>query len=230
MAGTTSRTLHSISCCNDILVKYKTAVPRARRTCSDRDDPLSAWTSHYRLTDTKHKKVSYLVAHMLKPLVKGFLAAVLFDALILNAWANNLVVEPPAGNWNKVQELSPGASLTVVLKQGEAVQGDFVRLSAEAIFLRVDANERVISTEGVSQVIVARPGSRQRRAVMYGAIFFGVGFGLGIMGTKIAISKPSAGDFVSGGIEMGAGIGGIAAALASLHKPAPRDEVIYRAK
>ncbi len=167
---------------------------------------------------------------MLKPLVKGFLAAVLFVALILNAWANDLIGEPPAGNWNKVQELSPGASLTVVLKHGVAVQGDYVRLSADAIFLKVDANERVFSKEGVSQVIVARPGSRQRRAVKYGAVFFGVGFGLGMMGTKIAISKPSAGDFVSGGIEMGAGIGGIAAALASIHKPAPREEVIYRSK
>jgi hypothetical protein len=139
-------------------------------------------------------------------------------------------MEPPAGNWNKVQDLSPGVSLTVVLKRGEVAHGNFVRLSADSLFLKVDANEQAFSREGISQVIVSRPGSRQRRAATYGGVFFGIGFGLGWLAEEVAVSKPSAGAIVGSGMLAGASIGGIAAALASIRKPGPREEVIYRSK
>ncbi len=158
--------------------------------------------------------------------------ALLFLMIIPTAWAGSFEIAPPGGNWNKVQSIPQGSQLTVKLKFGETIEGDFVSLAEDTILLKVLDRDQTYPKDAVSEIRLMRQGSRLKNAAIAGGILFGVGFGLGYAGAAYIADQDSmpAGERAAAGAGIGAITGGVAAAIALAHRPALRSELIYQAR
>jgi hypothetical protein len=163
---------------------------------------------------------------------KIFVPALSFLIAVSSAWAESLVISPPSGNWNKVQGLPPNTNVTMELKQGEQINGEFIALTEDAITVKEFSREKTYPKAAVARILWMRPGSRARNAAIAGGIFFGLGFGLGYAGAAKIADQDSmpAGERASVGAAVGGLIGGAAAAIAAAHRPGPRGELIYQAR
>ncbi len=161
------------------------------------------------------------------------LASVLLLLMIIsNARAANFEVGPPGGNWNKVQILPLKADITIELKRGGEISGEFIRLTEDSILFTEYGREKSCLKNMVSRVLWMRPGSRLRKAGIVGGIFFGLGFGLGYASAANVADQNSmpAGERAAVGAGIGALIGGAAAVISIAHRPGPRSELVYRAR
>ena len=163
---------------------------------------------------------------------KAIASTLLVFMIISTAWAGNIEIPPPGGNWNKVQSLPAKAEVTIQLKRGGEITGEFIRLSEDSILLREAGIEQAYLKDLVAKVLWLHPGSRAKQAGIVGGIFFGIGFGLGYASAAYIADQNSmpAGERASAGAAIGAFIGGTAAAISLAHRPAPRGELVYRAK
>jgi hypothetical protein len=162
---------------------------------------------------------------------KTIVIALILFVTFSNAWAENLVVAPP-GNWNKVQSLPTNTKITIEMKYGEEVSGEFVRLAEDSIVVKEFEREKVFPRNAVALIKRMKPGSRARNAAISGGIFFGIGFGLGYAAAPGIADQDDlpGGERVSAGAGVGALIGGAAAAISLMHRPSARGEVIYKAR
>jgi hypothetical protein len=111
--------------------------------------------------------------------MKKTITAALLSLLILsNGWAQDVTIAP-AGNWNKVQDLPAKTNAIVELKHAGSVEGEFVRLTGDALVVKELERERTFPKDSVAAVRQMRPGSRAKKAAIAGGILFGIGFGLG---------------------------------------------------
>jgi hypothetical protein len=165
--------------------------------------------------------------------MRKILAVILFFlTTISHARANSFEVAPPPGNWNKVQSLPTNTNITIELKYGEEVSGEFVRLAEDSIVVKEFEREKVFPRHAVARIKWMKPGSRARNAAIIGGIFFGIGFGLGYAGAAYVADQNSmpAGERAAAGAAIGGLIGGAAAAISMAYHPGPRGEVIYKAR
>ena len=157
----------------------------------------------------------------------------LLIAAVSSAMAADSTSGPPKGNWAKVQALPIGEQLTIDLKQGETIQGEFLRLQEDSITLAADGKERVYPKSDVSEVRVLHRGSRKKNAAIAGGVLFALGFALGYAaGPYIADMEPSqmsAGERVGAGAVFGAIFGGAGAGIAAAVRPGEKQTAIYRA-
>jgi hypothetical protein len=118
------------------------------------------------------------------------------------------------------------------MKNGVVIDGEFVQLNGDSVSLKVDSSERLIPRGAVSRIDLVKPGSRLKRAAIAGGVLFGIGFAIGCAGAAHAADQNSmsAGERVQVGAGVGAVMGGIAAAIASIPRPGPHQEVIYRSR
>lgn len=163
---------------------------------------------------------------------KVFSVALFLLMTISHARANSVEVAQPPGNWNKVQSLPINTNITVELKYGDEVSGEFVRLAENSIVVREFEREKVFPRNAVALIKWMKPGSRVRNATIIGSIFFGIGFGLGYASAARAADQNDmpAGERVGVGAGVGGLLGGGAAAISLAHRPGLRGEVIYRAR
>lgn len=163
---------------------------------------------------------------------KGFAIALLFSMMISHAWAENFEAAPPPENWNKVQSMPPNTNITLELKYGGEVSGEFIRLTEDSILINEYAREKIYPKNEVARVKWLRPGSRARNAAVIGGIVFGIGFGLGYAGATHAADRNDmpAGERAVVGVGVGGLLGGATAAFSLLHRPGLRGETIYRAR
>ena len=119
----------------------------------------------------------------------------------------------------------------IELKHGGGISGEFMGLTEDFILLKEYAREKTYPKDAVAQVKWMRPGSRARNAAILGGIFLGIGFGLGYAGAPDLTDQnhPPAGERAAVAAGMGAGLG-VAAAIALVHRPGLRGEVIYKTK
>ena len=159
--------------------------------------------------------------------------ALLFLMMISNAWADSFEVVPPPGNWNKVQSLPLNANITIELRLGGEISGEFIRLTEDSILLKEEyGREKTYLKDAVARVKWMRPGSRARNAAITGGIFFGIGFGLGYASAAYVADQNDmpAGERAAAGAGVGGLLGGAAAAISLVHRPGLRGEVIYKAR
>jgi hypothetical protein len=163
---------------------------------------------------------------------KAFAVALLFLMMITHVWAESLEIAPPSGNWNKVRSLPQNTNITIELKYGDEISGEFIRLTEDSILLKEYAREKTYPKDAVAKVKWMRPGSRARNAAIIGGIFFGIGFGLGYASAAYVADQNDmpAGERAAVGAGVGGLLGGAAAAISLVHRPGPRGEVIYRAR
>jgi hypothetical protein len=163
---------------------------------------------------------------------KAIASILLVLIVVSTASAGNLEILPPSGNWNKVQSLPAKADITVELRHGGEVTGEFVRLTEDSVLLKEAGIEQNYRKEMVAKVLWLHPGSRAKRAGIVGGIFFGIGFGLGYASAATIADQNSmpAGERAAAGAAIGATIGGIAAAISLAHRPGPKSELVYRAR
>ncbi len=163
---------------------------------------------------------------------KSLTSILLVFVMLSNAWAGSVEIQPPGGNWNKVQSLPARADITVELKRGGTISGEFVRLTEDSILLQEDGTERTYLKDLVARVQWMRPGSKAKVAGIAGGILFGIGFGLGYASAATIADQNSmpAGERAQVGAVMGAVFGGAAAAISLAHHPSPRSELVYRAR
>jgi hypothetical protein len=163
---------------------------------------------------------------------KAFAVALLFLMMISHSWADSFEVAPPPENWNKVQSLPLSTNITIELKHGGEISGEFIRLTEDSILLKEYAREKTYPKNAVARVTWMRPGSRARNAAIIGGIFFGIGFGLGYAAAPNIADQNNmpAGERASAGAAVGGLMGGAAAAISLAHRPSTRSEVIYRAR
>jgi len=156
----------------------------------------------------------------------------LFLMMISRAWADSFEVAPPPGNWNKVQSLPTNTNITMELKNGEKVSGEFVRLTEDSIVVTEFEREKVFARNAVALIKWMKPGSRARNAAIIGGIFFGIGFGLGYASAAYVADQNDmpAGERAAAGAGVGGLLGGAAAAISLVHRPGLRGEVIYKAR
>jgi hypothetical protein len=163
---------------------------------------------------------------------KAFAVVVLLLTMTSHAWADSFEVAPPPENWNKVQSLPPNTNITIELKHGGELSGEFMRLTEDSILINEYAREKTYPKNAVARVKWMQPGSRARNAAIIGGIVFGVGFGLGYAAAAYAADQNDmpAGERATVGAGVGGLFGGAAAAISLLHRPGLRGEVIYRAR
>jgi len=163
---------------------------------------------------------------------KPIVIAVLLLLVGSNSWAKDITTAIPPGNWNKVQGLSQDANISIELRNGLEIDGEFVGLSEDSIILKDYGTERRYPQKAVVKIKLMRPGSRTRNAAIVGGAVFGAGFGIGYAGAASMMDKNSAtaGERAQIGALMGSLWGGVAAAIAAAHRPGPRGELIYLAK
>jgi hypothetical protein len=163
---------------------------------------------------------------------KTFAGALLFLLMIPHGWAQSLEVAPPSGNWNKVQSLPTNTNITLELKYGEEVNGEFVRLADDSIVVKEFEREKAFPKNAVALIKWMKPGSRARNAAIIGGISLGVGFGLGYVGASNLTDQndPPAGERAMAGVFLGFLLGGEAAAIALAYRPGLRGGVIYKAR
>jgi hypothetical protein len=159
-------------------------------------------------------------------------AVALFLMMISCAWADSIGVAPPPENWNKVQSLPLNANITINLKNGEEISGEFIGLTEASILLKEYAREKTYHKNVIVRIQWMRPGSRARNAAMMGGIFGGIGFGLGYAIAAYAADQDHmpTGERAAVGAGVGGVLGGAAAAISLAHSPGLRSEVIYRAR
>ncbi len=164
--------------------------------------------------------------------LRSSVGAFLISLMASNVWASDFAGTPPAGNWNKVQTLAQGTHLSVEEKNGLVLDVNFLRLTDDSLIVNEDGKERAIPKGRVSTVDLLQPSSRQKNAAIVGAIFFGAGFGIGCAAAAYIADENSAtaGERVQAGALMGSVWGGIAAAIAALHRPGLHHEELYRAR
>ena len=163
---------------------------------------------------------------------KAFAVALLFLMMISHAWADSFEVAPPPENWNKVQSLPLNTNITIELKHGGEISGEFMRLTEDSILLKEYAREKTYPKDAVARVKWMRPGSRARNAAIIGGILFGIGFGLGYASAPYAADQNDmpAGERAAVGAGVGGLFGGAAAAISLVHRPGLRGEVIYKTR
>lgn len=137
----------------------------------------------------------------------------------------------PAGSWNRVMSIAPGADIRVK-RQGvkKRISGKLAGASEDAIQINGQAGVTSIPKSDVEQVSVAR--KRKTRNALLGAAIGG-GVGAGVMGGIAAAGQREGADedwtgiFAVGGLVLGAVIG-LPLGLASGSGYAPVYEVARR--
>lgn len=163
---------------------------------------------------------------------KAFGVAWLFFMMTSHVFAGGFEAAPPPGNWNKVQILPLNTSITIELKHGAEISGEFMRLTEDSILVKEYARERIFPRDAVARIKWLKPGSRARNAAIAGGIFFGIGFGLGFASAAYVADQNymASGERAAVGAGIGGLLGGAAAAISLLHRPGPGHEVIYRSR
>jgi hypothetical protein len=136
--------------------------------------------------------------------------ALSFLMVISSAWADSYALAPPTGNWNKVQSLPLNTNITLVLKYGEEISGEFISLTEDSITVKELSREKTYPKTAVARIMWMRPGSRARNAAIAGGVLFGIGFGLGYAGAAQIADQNSmpAGERASVGAAFGGLMGG----------------------
>ena len=163
---------------------------------------------------------------------RAFTIALIFIAMASNVLADEFEVAPPVGNWNKVQGLLLNSNITIELKQGGKMDGAFMRLTEDSVYLKEYVREEAYAKADILRVYWMRPGSRARNAAILGGILFGIGFGVGYAAAPKAADQNNmpAGERAAAGAAIGGLLGGAAALISLAHRPGPRSEVIYRSR
>lgn len=132
----------------------------------------------------------------------------------------------PPGNWGKVESLTQGTEISVKMRFGDKMKGEYMGLDAEAIHLNIDRQQRTYPKKDIGEIRLLNVSDSNLNGVLTG---FAVGaIPLGILFGKYAESET--GEGARGaliGVAMGGGIGALVGYLwDNLDKGS---ELIYRA-
>ncbi len=160
------------------------------------------------------------------------ITVVILMLAVSNAWPADLDSLPYPGSWAKVMTLLEGEPVTVTLKQGDKINGEFLRLDQESIALTVSKQERVYPKPAVSEVRRVEGGSKKKNAAIAGAALCAVGLGIGYAAAPYIADQDTmpAGERITVGLGVGAIWGGIAAGIAALSTQRRHEAVLYRAQ
>lgn len=142
---------------------------------------------------------------------------------------------PVPGHWEKVDSLSPGTGLTLIMKSGDRIDGPYAGGDPEALHLRRDDGSLLsVPRIAVRRIVAAqKTDDRLLNGTLTGtAIGFGAGFLLSAAyNAKETASGPiwdgeAVGTYVGFGI-LGAGVGALTGALCD--KAVKQEVVLYQA-
>ena len=128
---------------------------------------------------------------------------VLACLLAIPAWAQVI-----PGRWEKVEALKLGSQITMDLKSGDRIEGNFEGLSPSEISLRTGSAQAAIPRSEIQKITTRQHDRRWDSALL------GAGIGAGIGGIVIA-RRPPASDPIAlvatGAVAIGAGLGALVA-------------------
>ncbi len=125
------------------------------------------------------------------------------------------------GSWEALNSLHAGQRVEVIETSLKEHQGTFVSVSDEAIQLREGSTDEPIKKENVMRVTALDKGHHGRNALIFGALGFGIGAGIGA-------AAGSGKEFGVVLVPFGAGIGLAGGAIVGAALPS--HDTIYRAK
>ena len=129
------------------------------------------------------------------------------------------------GWWEKLDALQPGQQITVTLKRGDRIDGDFQSSSPDEISL-VTRSGRLLTALKIPKVDVEQVSSREADSLLTGGTLIGAGVGFAFGLTSLATADSAKGPLIGSAIT--AGIGAlIGLAIDIAHK---RSEIVYKAK
>ena len=152
----------------------------------------------------------------------------LVSALLLSLCSASLLgADTPEEAWGNLNQLRGGQKIQVVHKNLKSQEGEFLRLSDEAIFFRVKVDDVSVPRDEVLRVTLQAGHRRLRGALLGMLVGGGIGLAVGAaQDSKYNCSDPSS-DYcyhkITGGV-IGLGIGAAAGAAVP-----PRYPTIYRA-
>ncbi len=132
----------------------------------------------------------------------------------------------PPGNWNAVELLQKGTSISLRMTSGDRMEGKFHALEAEGIRLIVDGQERILPKSGVAEIRQLHVGDSKVNGTIYGMLAGGAvgGIAAGTLGELMA----NEGQAGQGALYLLAGIGIGALVGLTVDSAIKGDRLLYR--
>ena len=105
------------------------------------------------------------------------------------------------GRWEKVEALKLGPQITVELKNGDRIEGQFEELSPSGLLLRTRSSQAAIPRAEIRRI------TTRGHDPLTDGILLGAGIGGGIMGVLFGLSEDHSAEGTVFMVLMGAGIG-----------------------
>jgi hypothetical protein len=134
--------------------------------------------------------------------------------------------QPSFGDWTGVQSLPPDQDLSITLKTGKKVRGEFLSATDSELTITRKGKSEAYSKDSIAQI---ERLERKAEKGKYAAIGAGVGAGTGLAigGAKAASTGDDGGIYTVVGVALGAGIGAVGGLLFGQAKR--KHVLIYRA-
>lgn len=114
----------------------------------------------------------------------------------------------PPGNWGKVESLPRGTEISVKMRFGDKMKGEYMGLDADAIRLNIDSKERTYPKKDIGEVRLLNVSDSNLNGVL-------TGFAIGAVPLGILFGKYAENEIDEGargalmGIAMGGGFGAL---------------------
>lgn len=141
--------------------------------------------------------------------------SVFLSIVILSLFAQSMISASVGtdSDWNSVLSLSPGVRLIVQLKGGSQLKGRLRSADEGTLSIETGGRSTRIPKDEVHRVFLGKRGSLTKRALIGGAIGFGIGIGAGVLYERN--SPDPDGLAAAGGMLYGVPVGAAIGALAS---------------
>lgn len=126
---------------------------------------------------------------------------------VIGLFAASGIAQSPDGDWQRVNALKPGSTISVETKSGESFRAKYRGLTADSLSIKRNGKTMSIAKNDIGRVYRSRKRSRLGRALIGAAAGAGIGTGIGVI-AAVATKEPltAAAGFLFG-IPVGAVIG-----------------------
>ena len=153
-------------------------------------------------------------------------ACLIAVSLSISSFGPLTLAQQSAGDWMAVQSLPNDSDLSVKLKSGKTVRGEFASANDHELTIFRKGKSESIAKETIAEIYLLK---RKAEKGKYAAIGAGVGAGTGLAigGARASRGGDDSQDYAIFGTMLGAGIGAVGGLLFGQGKR--KHELIYRA-
>ena len=190
-------------------------------------EPFWMHFTHFHLKVKFHESAGN-IKQVVNPMKKSITLCLIFLCGVMPVLSKTNFESVPPGNWAKVKSLSQGLEISLKMKYGDKMKGEYKGLDEETIRIKLDGEEKVYPKKDVSEIYLTNVRDSNSNGTL-----IGFGIGAALLGTYggIAIKDNTNEGGIAAAALVGAGIGGGIGALIGYvaddqHKGR---ELIYRA-